>query len=189
MTEHVFSFQSGDALLIIDVQVDFCPGGALPIAEGDHVVPVLNQWIDTASRAGIPVYLSRDWHPKHHPSFTEEGGPWPVHCLQDTAGAAFHPHLHIPPEAVIITKGTRFDQDQNSAFDQTGLAVHLRKAGIRRLIVGGLAEDVCVLATVLDARAEGFAVSVIAAGTRPVTPAGGAAARQQMLAAGAELLL
>jgi nicotinamidase/pyrazinamidase len=111
-----------------------------------------------------------------------------VHCLQDTPGAAFHPELHKPPEAVIITKGTRFDQDQNSAFDQTGLAVHLRKAGIRRLIVGGLAEDVCVLATVLDARAEGFAVSVIAAGTRPVTPAGGAAARQKMTAAGAVLL-
>jgi nicotinamidase/pyrazinamidase len=111
-----------------------------------------------------------------------------VHCLQDTPGAAFHAGLHIPPEAVIVTKGTRFDQDQNSAFDQTGLAVHLHKAGILRLIVGGLAEDVCVLATVLDARTEGFAVSVIAAGTRPVTPAGGAAARQKMLAVGVELL-
>ena len=189
MTELSFAFQPGDALLIIDVQNDFCPGGALPIAEGDQVVPVLNAWIDAASQAGIPVYLSRDWHPKHHPSFTEEGGLWPVHCLQDTPGAAFHAGLHIPPEAVIVTKGTRFDQDQNSAFDQTGLAVHLRKAGILRLIVGGLAEDVCVLATVLDARTEGFAVSVIVAGTRPVTPAGSAAARQKMLAIGVELLL
>ena len=188
MTELSFAFQPGDTLLIIDVQNDFCPGGALPIAEGDQVVPVLNAWIELANQAGTPVYLSRDWHPKHHPSFAEEGGLWPVHCLQDTLGAAFHPGLHMPPEAVIITKGTRFDQDQNSAFDQTGLAVHLRKVGIRRLIVGGLAEDVCVLATVLDARAEGFAVSVIAAGTRPVTPAGGAAARQKMLAAGAVLL-
>ena len=188
MTELSFAFQPGDALLIIDVQNDFCPGGALPIAGGDQVVPVLNAWIDAASQVGTPVYLSRDWHPKHHPSFTEEGGPWPVHCLQDTAGAAFHPRLHKPPEAVIITKGTRFDQGQNSAFDQTGLAVHLRKAGIRRLIIGGLAEDVCVLATVLDALAEGFAVSVIAAGTRPVTPTGGAAARQKMTAAGAVLL-
>ena len=166
MTELSFAFQLGDALLIIDVQNDFCPGGALPIPAGDRVVPVLNAWIDAASQAGTPVYLSRDWHPKHHPSFTEEGGPWPVHCLQDTAGAAFHPGLHKPSEAVIITKGTRFDQDQNSAFDQTGLAVHLHKIGIKRLLVGGLAEDVCVLATVLDARAEGFAVSVIAAGTR-----------------------
>ena len=128
MTELSFAFQPGDALLIIDVQNDFCPGGALPIPEGDQVVPVLNAWIDAASQAGIPVYLSRDWHPKHHPSFTEEGGLWPVHCLQDTPGAAFHPGLRVPPEAVIVTKGTRFDQDQNSAFDQTGLAVHLRKA-------------------------------------------------------------
>jgi nicotinamidase/pyrazinamidase len=111
-----------------------------------------------------------------------------VHCLQDTPGAAFHPGLHIPPEPVIVTKGTRFDQDQNSAFDQTGLAVHLRKAGIQQVIVGGLAEDVCVLATVLDALAEGFAVSVISAGTRPVTPESGVAARQKMIAAGAELL-
>ncbi len=188
MTELSFAFQPGDALLIIDVQNDFCPGGALPIAEGDQVVPVLNSWIDTASQAGIPIYLSRDWHPKHHPSFTEEGGLWPVHCLQDTAGAAFHAGLHIPPEAVIVTKGTRLDQDQNSAFDQTGLAVHLHKISIKRLIVGGLAEDVCVLATVLDARTEGFAVSVIVAGTRPVTPAGDAAARQKMLAVGVELL-
>ena len=188
MSEAIISFQPGDALLIIDVQVDFCPGGALPIPAGDQVVLVLNRWIDAAAQVSIPIYLSRDWHPKHHPSFAEEGGLWPVHCLQDTPGAAFHPGLHKPPEAVIITKGTRFDQDQNSAFDQTGLAVHLRKAGIRRLIVGGLAEDVCVLSTVLDARTEGFAVSVIAAGTRPVTPEGGAAARQQMLAAGAELL-
>ena len=188
MTELSFAFQPGDALLIIDVQNDFCPGGALPIAEGDQVVPVLNTWIDAARQAGIPVYLSRYWHPKHHPSFTEEGGLWPVHCLQDTAGAAFHAGLHIPPEAVIVTKGTRLDQDQNSAFDQTGLAVHLHKISIKRLIVGGLAEDVCVLATVLDARTEGFPVSVITAGTRPVTPAGGAAARQKMTAAGAELL-
>ena len=111
-----------------------------------------------------------------------------MHCLQDTPVAAFHPGLHIPPEVVIVTKGIRFDQDQNSAFDQAGVAVHLHKAGILHLIVGGLAEDVCVLATVLDARTEGFAVSVIATGTRPVTPAGSAAARQKMTAAGAELL-
>ena len=188
MSELNFAFQPGDALLIIDVQNDFCPGGALPIVEGDQVLPVLNAWIDAAAGSGTPVYLSRDWHPKHHPSFAEEGGLWPVHCLQDTPGAAFHPGLHIPPEPVIVTKGTRFDQDQNSAFDQTGLAVHLRKAGIQQVIVGGLAEDVCVLATVLDALAEGFAVSVISAGTRPVTPESGVAARQKMIAAGAELL-
>jgi len=188
MAEFNFTFQPGDALLIIDVQNDFCPGGALPIPAGDRVVPVLNPWIDAATQAGLPVYLSRDWHPKHHPSFAEEGGLWPVHCLQDTPGASFHPELHIPPEAVVVTKGTRFDQDQNSAFDQTGLAVYLHKAGIQRLIVGGLAEDVCVLASVLDTRANGFAVSVIAAGTRPVTPAGGTAARREMRAAGAELL-
>lgn len=188
MSEPIISFQPGDALLIIDVQVDFCPGGALPIPAGDQVVLVLNRWIDAAAQVSIPIYLSRDWHPKHHPSFAEEGGLWPVHCLQDTPGAAFHPGLHIPPEVIVVTKGTRFDQDQNSAFDQTGLAVHLHKTGITRLFIGGLAEDVCVLATVLDALTAGFTVSVITTGTKPVTLEGGAVARQKMTAAGAALL-
>lgn len=181
------ALQPGDALIVVDVQVDFCPGGALPIEDGDQVVPVLNRWIAAAAEKGIPVYLSRDWHPVGHISFQGHGGPWPPHCIQDSQGARFHPDLIVPQSAVLVTKGVRFDQDQNSAFDQTGLAVQLRKTGIRRLFIGGLAEDVCVLATVLDALKQGFEAVLIQDGTRPVTPSGGQEARRKMQEAGARI--
>lgn len=164
------ALQTADALLLVDVQNDFCPGGALAIADGDAVVPVLNRWLGAAARAGIPVYASRDWHPLHHPSFTSQGGPWPPHCLQDTAGAAFHPDLALPPDVIKVTKGVRFDQDQYSAFDQTGLTDELGGRGIRRLWVGGLALDVCVAASVLDALESGFSVMLLAQGCRAVRP-------------------
>lgn len=177
----------GDALVIVDMQKDFCPGGALPIENGDRVVPILNRWIETALAKGVPVYTSRDWHPLNHISFKPRGGPWPPHCVQDTDGARFHPDLRVPESAIKVTKGVRFDQDQNSAFDQTGLANQLRYDGIQRLFVGGLAEDVCVLATVLDGCKEGFEVVVISDATLPVTIAGGEEARKKMRAAGAGL--
>lgn len=176
---------NGDALLLVDVQNDFCPGGALPIEEGDQVVPVLNRWIAAAKQKGVPVYASRDWHPPEHISFQGCGGQWPPHCLEESHGASFRADLTLPANVVTITKGVRFDQDQNSAFDQTGFSVRLRSDGVRRLWVGGLALDVCVLATVLDACREGFTVCVIREGTRPVTPEGGRAAIERMRAAGA----
>jgi nicotinamidase/pyrazinamidase len=175
----------GDALIVVDVQNDFCPGGALPIEDGDTVVPVINRWIAAAVAKGVPVYASRDWHPVGHVSFKERRGPWPPHCIQDTDGARFHPDLELPESAVLVTKGVRFDHDQNSAFNQTGLAEQLRKDGIKRLWVAGLAEDVCVLATVLDACREGFEVVLIENATRPVTPEGGEKARSMMRDAGA----
>ncbi len=170
----------GDALMIVDVQNDFCTGGALPIEDGDKVVPILNRWIAAAVARGVPIYASRDWHPVGHVSFNERGGPWPPHCLQDSDGARFHSNLELPDSAVIVTKGVRFDQDQNSAFDQTGIVEQLRKDGIQRLLVGGLAEDVCVLATALDARREGFEVALIADATRPVSTQKGEKARKMM---------
>lgn len=176
----------GDALLLIDVQPDFCPGGALPVPEGQAVIPVLNEWLEAGRRRGdVAVYASRDWHPPHHPSFESEGGEWPVHCVQDTPGAAYHPDLRLPADALWIAKGTRLDRDQLSAFDETGLAAHLRAAKVRRLWVGGLAQDVCVRASVLDALREGFEVHLIAAGTRPVTALEGTKALREMEAAGA----
>ncbi len=178
----------GDGLLLVDVQIDFCPGGKLPIAGGNEVVEVLNVWAAAASEVGVPVYASRDWHPLRHPSFDTEGGPWPVHCVEESRGAAFHPDLRLPPQTVLVTKGTRFDQDQNSAFDQTGFEALLRREGVRRLWVGGLAEDVCVLATVLDGRRLGFEVRVLQGGTRPVTAEGGVLAREKMRGAGAVLI-
>jgi len=177
--------REGDALLVVDVQPDFCPGGALAVEGGDRVVPVLNRWIEAATERGLPVCASRDWHPpRHHPSFEGRGGPWPPHCVQDTPGAAYHPELRLPGEAVLVAKGTRLDRDQYSAFDETGLGAYLRGLGVRRLWVGGLAEDVCVHATALDGRKEGFAVHLIAEATRPVSQEGGRRARDEMRGAG-----
>lgn len=189
MAEISDSLQPGDALLIVDVQKDFCPGGALPVEGGDKIVPVINHWIDVAVSKGVPVYATRDWHPMGHLSFKEGGGLWPPHCIQDSDGAKFHQDLALPSSTIIVTKGVRFDQDQNSAFDQTGLTMQLRKDGIRRLWVAGLAEDVCVLATVLDGLREGFEVVLVGKATRPITSEGGAKARRRMQDAGASILV
>lgn len=181
-------FETGDGLLVVDVQVDFCPGGALPVDNGDRIIPVLNRWLAAAAGSGIPIYVARDWHPKDHVSFVEQGGKWPPHCLQDTKGAAFHPDMRIPEGAVKVTKGVRLDHDQHSAFDGTGLSDRLRRDGVRRLWVGGLAQDVCVLATVLDARKEGFAVNLILDATRPVSAEEGKEALRKMKEAGAAIV-
>ena len=188
MVAKVPEFEKGDLLLVIDVQKDFCPGGALPIEGGDEVVPVINSLVSAARDAGIPVYASRDWHPRHHVSFEESGGKWPPHCIQDTDGARFHPEFEVPHDAVIVTKGTRFDQDQNSAFDQTGLAEWLHRVDIRRIFVAGLALDVCVLASVLDGCDAGFEMHLVEDATRPVTAEGGREAVDKMRRAGARLL-
>jgi nicotinamidase/pyrazinamidase len=188
MTKPEHAFQPGDALVIVDVQNDFCPGGALPIERGDEVVPVLNRWIAAAVARKAPVYASRDWHPVDHISFTQQGGLWPPHCLQDTQGAQFHSDLHMPDSVIKITKGVRFDHDQNSIFDATGLTYQLRRKAINRLWVGGLAEDVCVLATILDARRNGFDVVLIEDATRPVSADNGERARKQMRDSGAQFV-
>ena len=176
--------QPGDALIIVDVQRDFCPGGALPIPHGDEVVPVINAWVEAARKAGVPVFASRDWHPADHLSFKPQGGEWPDHCVQGTEGAAFHPDLKLPSEAEIITKGDRLDKDQYSAFDATGLADALRRLGVKRVFVAGLAQDVCVRATALDAVRDGFETHLVAGATRPVTAEGGRAALAEMRGAG-----
>jgi nicotinamidase/pyrazinamidase len=182
------ALKPGDALVVVDVQNDFCPGGKLAIEKGDAVVPVLNDWLATAGEKGVAVFASRDWHPVGHVSFAEQEGPWPSHCVQDTEGAAFHPDLRLPEDAIVITKGVRFDQDQNSAFDQTGLADYLRKNAIKRLWIGGLARDVCVAATALDAKEAGFEVHLIVAATRPVSAEGGREALRRMAEAGIDLV-
>lgn len=164
------AMQKGDGLLIVDVQYDFCPGGALPVPAGDSVIPVLNNWIAVASERGIPIYASRDWHPTGHPSFREEGGEWPVHCLQDSPGAAFHSALRLPSDVTVVTKGTRFDHDQLSAFHATGLDERVRRDGVQRLWIGGLAQDVCVAASAMEARRHGYEVAIIPDGSMPVNP-------------------
>jgi nicotinamidase/pyrazinamidase len=173
-----------DALLIIDVQHDFCPGGRLAVAGGDRIVPVLNEWVEVARRNEITVYASRDWHPVGHVSFETEGGPWPAHCLQDSHGAGFHRDLVLPEDVVKITKGVRFDKDQESVFDGTGFEQQLAGDAVGRLIVGGLALDVCVLASVMDARKAGIDVRLQLAATRPADAAEGRKALQEMRQAG-----
>jgi nicotinamidase/pyrazinamidase len=179
--------KEGDALLVIDVQNDFCKGGTLPVEEGEDVVPILNRWLRVARDRGIPVYASRDWHPRGHVSFAEAGGEWPAHCIQDTEGAAFRADLELPDDAVLVAKGVRFDLDQYSAFHETGLEQRLRRDGVCRLWVGGLALDVCVRATVLDALRAGLEVRVLLEATRPVSAEGGRRARDEMESAGAIL--
>jgi nicotinamidase/pyrazinamidase len=181
---------SKDALLVVDVQKDFCPGGALGVEEGDQVVPVMNRLIEKAGRSGAVIVASRDWHPPNHVSFEDRGGPWPMHCVQGTGGAEFHPDLELPANAVILSKGMHFDRDAYSAFDGTGLAERLRESNVKRVWVGGLAQDVCVKATVLDGREEGFEVHVLRPATRPVNvePGDGDRALEEMKKAGAVIV-
>jgi nicotinamidase/pyrazinamidase len=155
-----------DALVIVDVQNDFCPGGALAVSQGDEVVPPLNRYAERFAAAGAPVFASRDWHPRRTRHFKEFGGTWPPHCVQGTPGAAFHAELRLPPGTTLISKGMDPEADAYSCFqgdapDGLPFAAALGARGVTRLYVGGLATDYCVKATVLDALHEGFAVVVL----------------------------
>ena len=183
----------GDALIVVDVQNDFCPGGALAVPEGDAVIPVLNEYMSRASDAGIPIFASRDWHPQVTRHFAAQGGPWPPHCVQQTRGAEFHPDLRLPAGTVVVSKGMSAEDQGYSALeavlpDGRPLVDALRAAGVTHLYVGGLATDYCVRATVLDALKEGFTTSVLVDASRPVDvqPGDGERALNEMLAAGAE---
>ena len=180
--------RNGDALLIVDVQNDFLPGGSLAVAEGDQVVGVLNDYIAVFSRQGLPVYATRDWHTPDHCSFQAQGGPWPPHCVADSPGVGFAPGLRLPEgKATVISKGTRQDKDAYSGFEGSDLAERLRSAGIQRLFIGGLATDYCVLDTVRDALREGFAVRLLEDAIRAVNvqPDDGAKAIAEMRQGGA----
>lgn len=183
------------ALLIVDVQNDFCPGGALPVPEGDQVVPVLNRAIERMAAAGVLVIASRDWHPEKSTHFAAYGGKWPVHCVQNTEGAAFHPDLHLPPDTIVVSKGMGENEDAYSAFDARDdhgapLEKQLMERGVKRLIVGGLATDYCVRASVLDALRRGLEVVVLADAVRGVNvqPGDSEKALEEMRSHGARLV-
>jgi len=151
------SVNRSDALIVVDMQRDFMPGGALPVPEGDTIVPRLNEYIGLFEEKGLPVFFTRDWHPEGHVSFKGHGGIWPPHCVQGTEGAMFHPNLRIPADnKFIISKGTSRDFDAYSGFQDTPLESLLRERGIRRVFVGGVATDYCVKNTVIGALNLGF---------------------------------
>lgn len=158
----------GDALIIVDVQRCFISGGTLAVHDGDSVVPVLNRYIALFHGRGLPIVATRDWHPPDHCSFTPQGGPWPPHCIAGTEDAAFAPGLELPDEMQVISGATEAEREAYSGFDGTDLAERLHGKGVRRLFIGGLATDYCVLYTVLDGLKEGFEVYLLLDAVRGV---------------------
>jgi nicotinamidase/pyrazinamidase len=177
----------GDALLVIDMQVDFLPGGALGVANGHEVVAPINHLIELFTAQGLPVFASRDWHPDEHCSFAARGGPWPPHCVAGTPGAEFAAELALPDDAVVISKADSADVDAYSAFAGTELSAQLRAREVVRVTVCGLATDYCVLNTVTDALEEGFDTLIVPEAMRAVdvTPGDGSRAQDRMVARGA----
>ncbi|MCL8206639.1 MAG: nicotinamidase [Actinomycetia bacterium] len=186
------------ALIVVDLQNDFCPGGSLAVPDGDAVIPRVNRWVEAFSAQGRPIAYTQDWHPADHVSFRQRGGPWPPHCVQGTSGAALHPALLV--RGTLFRKAFEPDRDAYSGFegvrtdpdgrltDET-LARWLHRLGVRRLLVVGLATDYCVRATALDGLRGGFAVEVDPAACRPVdvTPGDGERALAELRRAGAVL--
>jgi nicotinamidase/pyrazinamidase len=178
------------ALIVVDVQNDFCPGGTLAVPHGDEVIEPLNKLIDEFLERGAPVYKSRDWHSPTTKHFAAYGGTWPVHCVRNTPGAEFHPALRDDPRITVISKGLG-DTDCYSAFDETDLAAQLHRQNIEEVVVGGLATDYCVKNTVLDALKHLFKVKAFEKAMRAVDlqPGDGARAINEMRTAGAEIVL
>ncbi len=155
------SLTSKDALIITDIQIDFLPKGALPVKDGDQIIPLLNDYAKLFKAANAKLFASRDWHPADHISFTAQGGPWPPHCVQETEGAKFSPDLKLPKETVVISKATNPKKEAYSVFDGTDFNEQLTKLGVSRIFIAGLATDYCVVNTVLDARKMGYETIVL----------------------------
>jgi nicotinamidase/pyrazinamidase len=177
-----------DALLVTDVQNDFLLDGALPVPDGEQVIPVLNEYSRRFFDSGAYVLASRDWHPANHVSFKAQGGPWPPHCVQNTKGAQFHRDLSLPEGTQIVSKATHENHEAYSAFDGTKLADELHQLGVERFFIGGLATDYCIVNTVLDARKLGFETIVLMDAVRgiDVNPGDVDKAIDSMVKAGAE---
>jgi nicotinamidase/pyrazinamidase len=183
-----------DALIVVDVQNDFCPGGALPVTDGDQVVAVLNRLIREFDRAGAAVVATRDWHPQRTVHFNTQGGAWPPHCIQGTRGAEFHPELALGRHVVVVSKGAQENADAYSGFDGFDshgmeLADLLRQRGVTRLFIGGLATDYCVKQTALDGLRRGFEVVVLEDAVRGVNlkPGDSHQALEEIRRAGAQV--
>lgn len=183
------------ALAVIDLQVDFCPGGSLAVAGGDEIVPLVNLAVELFNRRGLRVYATRDWHPPQSGHFREFGGRWPPHCVQGSEGARFHPGLRLPQGTMIVSKGSDPRRDDYSPFraetgDGLTFGERLRQEGIGRLYLCGLATDYCVRETALDALGAGFATTILTDAVRGVDLAPGDSQRAlaEVVAAGGRLL-
>lgn len=178
---------TGDVLIVVDVQNDFLPGGSLAVPQGDEVIPVLNRYIAAFHARKLPIFATRDWHPPDHCSFLQQGGAWPPHCVADTPGAAFSAALELPPETHIISKAVLRTKDAYSGFEGTRLAELLQEACVRRVFVGGLATDYCVLNTVKDALLHDYPAFLLEDAVRAVNVQAedGRRARDEMLRLGA----
>lgn len=185
------ALKHGDVLLVVDVQYDFLSGGALGVARGNEIIPVLNRCIALFATKKLPVYASRDWHPPDHLSFHAQGGPWPVHCVANTHGAEFSPDLKLPPDTMIVNKADTRDREAYSVFSSTDFDRRLKLAGVRRIFIGGLATDYCVLNTAKDAHALGYEFFVLTDAVRAVDvqPGDGERALAEMRRVGARLIV
>jgi nicotinamidase/pyrazinamidase len=181
------TFGPHDALVVCDVQNDFLPGGALPVSRGDEIIDVLSGWVERALVEEIPVFATRDWHPPHHASFYERGGPWPPHCIQGSWGAEIAKALRLPATTIIVSKGHDPNRDAYSAFDGTELDRELLLRRIRRIFICGLATEYCVLFTARDALSKGYQVVLLHDAVRPIDahPGDGARAEAEMIRRGA----
>lgn len=153
--------QKGDELIIVDLQNDFLPDGNLAVPHSEEVVPAMNRYIQAFERNGLPVFATRDWHPPDHCSFKAQGGPWPPHCVKGSKGAEFAPALELPEGATIISTATTPGKEAYSGFEDTDLYDRLCASGIKRLFIGGLTTDYCVLNTVKDALSLGYEVYLL----------------------------
>lgn len=167
-TERDLAIGKHDALIVVDVQNDFLPGGALAVNDGDAVIPVINEYLRLSTAKRLPIYATRDWHPAGHCSFVENGGTWPKHCIADSPGAQFAEDLALPDDVTIVNKGTDSDKEAYSGFQGTDLADQLHAQGVKRVIIGGLATDYCVLNTVNDALGNDFDVVLLTHAIRAV---------------------
>ena len=149
------------ALVVVDVQNDFCPGGALAVNRGDTIIPRINKVVRAFEGKGLPIFFTRDWHPTDHVSFRSRGGPWPPHCVMGTPGAEFHPALKRPEGSIVVSKGSLPNSEAYSGFQGTDLATRLRELGVREVVIGGLATEYCVKETALDAIKGGFEASIL----------------------------
>jgi nicotinamidase-related amidase len=178
------------ALIIVDVQKDFTPGGALAVPDGDKIIPVINKYIGEFKRVGGKVFATRDWHPENHISFKERGGPWPPHCIQNTEGAQFHPDLKLPEDIEVVSKAYEPDKDAYSGFEGTDLEERLRRYGIEKVFICGLATDYCVKNTVLDAISRGFETFLLTDAIKGIdaNPGDSEGAIEEMKQRGAKLM-